>query len=507
MSKYRLLFVSGLVLLIAILSGCGEELPDETSVSTEAPVSVSTVSDETKEKPEEAVFLSSCEIAMFGNSAVFVDKTDMLLKKLNMDSGEINVLYGASMYGEFILDGTKILFTNGENGMLTVGDILKGDYRELACMSLSKGAKFGDWVYLIDEEKPGEEYVLYRYNLSSQRWDNRRLSGGYCSPNSETVFFGESSLWYLASGSECVELCAVDYDRLDVKSVFRSSAQNGITDFCVSEGKLYFADSNRDIYAVDENTCEAVKFLDGAIRLYSASSEGVYYQKSAGYPLRLYLGNLKGNSVDIAGGVVVSSYGSRCLLRRFSGGQEQLVMVKYPDDAVVFSRECSLFDTVSNGQYVIAFINDSRYLYFFDLGTGDEAYFENARISHKECTVEEYYLDETGFVYPSESCLAELDAEGVADLFLEAIRRNDRYFLDLLICEGDYLTPYVSFDFKSYELIETSRTETTVRYSVRFAHYTDADLSLQGYMPDCLKKGGIVLVYENGLWKVDTNAS
>ena len=510
MSKYRLLFVSCIVALIALFSGCGENEPIETEASpgsTDNFSSVVTVPEEQTQEPQEVVFVSSCEMAVKDNAVVFIDKTDMLLKYLNLGTGDINIIYDHRVYGEFILDGTIAFFTDAENGMLVCGDIIKQNFTELVQMSLGKGAKIGEQIFFVDSKIYGKEYGLYRYDLATGRWDNRKLDGGVCSPNRQNIYFDTLGVWYISGDSEYAELCFVGYEESDEKAVFTSSAENGITEFYVSEGNIFFVDSNRDIYFIEEGTLKAEKFLDGAVRLCSASSEGVYYQKSPGYPMKLYLGNIKGNSVDILGGVVVESYGSRCLIRRFSGGEEQLVVVKYPEDSVIYSRACTLYDSVSCGRYVIAFICDSSYLYFFDLETGQVSYVENERLLYKGVSVEEYYEADAGCVLPSATALYGIEDIEVVKLFLEAVRRNDRYTLNSLICQGDSLTPYVSFVFSSYELCELERSENTVKYSVCFEYYSENDSSLLWCMPECLRKGSIVLVKENGLWKVDTNAS
>ena len=506
MGKYRLFILAGIMVMIVLLSGCGNEVPGESQESTSVSSPLPSVSVE-DEEPEEAEFAVSGDMAVFRNSVIFVDKTDMLLKSLNIETGDLRILFDIPVYDEFILDGTKVVFTNADNGMLVYGDILKGRTSELAVMPMGKGAKIGDLLFFVDTKSFGKDYALYKYDIASGMWENRRLAGNPCSPNRETVCFGADGIWYVSHGEDGAKVCSMAYSGFEEKTVYSSLDPKGIKELIVSDGDLFFVDSSHVAYVVPSGTETAVQYLENVTRIYSCFSEGIFYQKSSGYPVKLYIGNENGNSLDVFGGVIVSSYGTRSLIRRFADGKEQLVMVKYPEDSVVYSRECSLFDTVTNGRYVIAFINDSQYLYFFDLETGEEKYFQKKRLDHRGVSLEEYFAGEGLLVAPSEGALRSASDAEIAELFIEAVRRNDRYTMYMLLSEGDSLTPYLSFNFESCVITELDRTETRVKYGLDFTYHTAADDGLKNYMPDCLKNGCIVLVRENDLWKVDTNAS
>ncbi|MBQ8899202.1 MAG: hypothetical protein IJY86_12150 [Clostridia bacterium] len=500
-----LIFTFICVSVSGFFSGCGRGEPSDTQVSSESTASQMTIPPEKNEEPSGPV--ASCELEYVDGSVLFVDPTDRLLKLIDVTSGNSREVSGRTVYGEFIFEDGTVWFSDGVTEELVSVDIADGTETVWFSLPMSRGIKLGNVLIFADERSWGKDTAVYKYDIQKGSWENRRLTGNISSPNRETVQFGSECLWYISAKTGKSVVCSLDYSDFGVETVFTSDGENGVFELELYGWDLYFADSGKNVYRVRDGVGEAEEFLSGALRVYSVSSEGIFYQKSYGYPSKLYLGNNAGRNVDVKGGIIIASWGNRSLFRRIVDGEESLVMVKYPEDTVVYSRECSVFDTVTNGRYVLVFLNESRYIYFFDLETGTEEYFDMPTLERNGVSLEEYMADTTGLSCPSLVALANATDKEIADTFVCALGRNDRYTLDLLLAEGEYVAPFDRFMPMSVKTERTVTGEDSVKYGLVYSFYAPSDSVLLPYLPDMLRKGSLSLVREDGFWKVDTNAS
>ncbi len=512
MRKIRMHIVAYLlcVVYMGLLCGCGPAgtgQSGESSSSFEADMPELPDYNEPEEVNKESSPTVSCELVCVGDNIVFVDKRDSYIKSLDTRSGEITVLFEKKVDGEFILEGDEIWFSDYDTGTIVCGNIKDKSATEYSHMTMSRGVKCGDILYFVDDGNWGKDVIVYKYYLSSGRWENRRLIGCVCSPNRATVQFADECIWFVSEKNGTSYISALDYAAFDYETVFGADANIYISDIELSGGDLYFADSSRCVYTIKSGSNEVAKYLEGATKIHAKSGDGVFYQRSYGYPIKLYLGNDRGSLMDVKGGVVLSAYGSRAVLQRFTDGKEQIAMVKYPEDSVVYSLECSLYDSVTNGRYTIVFLNDSNKLYLFDSFTGEVDVLDSSLFIHWGVSVDKYYAEADRVLSPSYPALFNSSSSDVAGLFMEAIRRNDRYTLKRLLRKGDNLTPFEGFVFKTCELELIESSDTFAEFSVNFTYYSEYDYQALVYMPECVRRGTITVVLEEGAWKVDANAS
>lgn len=493
-----------LLMLCSVLSACGEVPPEESAESVQTSVTQTLVPEEEPAEPEQAI--ASCELFCNGHSIFYIDPTDRLIKVLNTSSGAIRALSQRPVYGQFIVDGSVIWFCDAAEERIVSLDILKGVETVHFSLPMSRGIKLGNKLYFVDDGVWGKEMALYCYDVERGFWENRRLAGCVCTPNRVTAVFGDECLWFVSDGEEST-VCALYYDGFTFERIFTSESKDGVFELSVRDWELFFADPGKNVYTVPRGSNTPVEYISGALRLYSLSDESIYYQKTYGYPSKLYLGNDRGRSVDVKGGIIISSFGNRSLIRRSIDGQECLVMVKYPEDTVVYSRECSVFDTVTNGRFVLVFMNESRYLYFFDLETGTEDYFDIPRIEREGVSLEEYYADTTGLCCPSVVALANATEREVVDILCAALAKNDRYTLGLILQEGDSILPFGGFVPRDVKIEKIGSGENSVRYGLIYGYYAPGDSVTMQFLPEFIRKGRITLVMEGRFWKVDVNAS
>ncbi|MBR4941405.1 MAG: hypothetical protein IKZ19_05345, partial [Clostridia bacterium] len=472
--KIKWLALLVLVLISAAFAGCGSIEPDVTlpvgtGLSDNQGGNINQLP-ENENEPGETTPIKSSRIERAGDCFVYVDPTDRHIKLLDTVSGEISAVSERSAYGEFFLDESLVWFCDESSGTIVSVNIYDGTESEHYSLPLGRGIKIGDRFFFVDDRDYGEETALYVYDTAGGRWENLRLSGNRCSANRDTVVFDIEGVWYISQKNNTSNVCFTDFETLNTTVVYTSENPNGVFELLLNDRNLYFAETGKGVYTVKYGSGEAVRFIDSALRMYDKNSYGVFYQRSYGYPSKLYIGNERGTSVDVKGGVVVSSYASRTLLRRIVDGSEQLVMVKYPEDTVVYSRDCSVYGIVSNGRYAMAFLNDSRYIYLFDIGSGKTECYENGEIEYSRVSLEEYYSDTCGKCAPSLVALAKATDRDVAELFVTAVSRNDMFTVGLLLADGAYITPYESFKLKSFGLEKLSEEENCVKYSVSYTY-------------------------------------
>ncbi len=489
------------LLCLCILAGCGAE-KEESSETSSAYTSVQLSSDD-REPGKTSVYSRSTELYADGDTIIYADPIDDRIKILDKQSGSGRTLFENRIIGEFIVENGVVWFGDAESGKLSAGNMETGEVTAYYMLPFGSGVKIGSEFYFVDGKSYGQETALYRYDIDRGIWETRVLSGNSRTPNRETVAFGKSELWYISKQNGSVSVYALTYGVWDSRKLYEASAGNAVAELVVCGDELFFSDTSGTVYSAKSGESKASVYLTGGVRVLGKTSEGVLFQKNWGYAKKLYLGNSDGVVADVEGGLAVSTYESRTLLRRASDGKERLVMVKYPEDTETFSLECSVYDFVGTERYTLAFICDSSYLYLFDMKTGKVYYFDSEKITHTEVQIEEYLNGGGALICPSEESLSQASPAQIAALFCAAFRRGDRYTMELL-AGGAELAPFDGFTLKACRVSAAAEGDGFFDFTLEYDFWTENDAIVLAGMPEFIRNGKLRVVLSDGVWRVDT---
>ncbi|MBQ5973422.1 MAG: hypothetical protein IJL69_04410 [Oscillospiraceae bacterium] len=488
-------------LLAGLFSAC-TGVPAET-VTLPPSTTAATLPVETESGGRSQRTALSGELYADDGQVIFVDPTELRLRRIDRQTGAAETLFENTVYGEFIVSGELVWFCDAGTGRVCAGNVGTGRVEEFFRMPFSRGALIGDVLFFIDERNYTDEVTLYRYDTARGEWETRVLPGSGLSPNRRTLHFGQNEIVYLSGSDGLWSVYALNYQTWENRRTYTAGLSGRIYELLSYDSVIYFADTAGMAYTLRPSALEATALIPGAVVLMGRCAEGLLYKRGASYAATMYLGNANGQSADVSGGLVLATYGSRALMQRLRGGELYLAGVKYPEDTEYFSKACDLLKVLKNGRYALALLNASSDVMLFDLNSGTQETLKNRKLTHNGVSVEDYIAGTDRLSTPSSAALAEASPQQIAAAFAAALKRGDRYTLDRLCVPGKRLTPFSRFETKSARAAQSSDDGTTAVFQLEFECWSDGDAGLTAFLPRCIRQGRITVVQQDGAWRVD----
>jgi hypothetical protein len=427
------------------------------------------------------------------------------LTKVERSSGETGVLLEKEAWDEFFVVGDRIYFKElTSKAIYSVG--LDGEnLREYFKMPFYKGVMADGVMYFIAEPDYTKETVLYRYSLADGVWSSTVLSGNIQSPMRRTVEFAGDRVYYIIKSGSITGIMEYMLDTQEKRLVYPQSPHTAasIPEIILSGGKLYFKNSEQGGFCALDEDGEFTYYNVPGDRICGILDDEILFSDTGDVLSR---GNTGGQVSECVGGVVLASNSSKALiLRGTSGGGDKIALVKYPEDIEQKSIEGTLYKIYKSGGYALIFLYNSEKAYFVDMDEGGISPITVGELNLTEVSLDKYLKEaKNGGVIPAEDELKDALPVVIANIFAEAVARNDRITQNTLLPKNSRLPPYAPIYMKSWKitLVEEESGETTVVYKIDYVPYSETDLVFSDYWPDLIKSKTLKLSLKNGAWKI-----
>lgn len=506
MKKSYLLLLTIIALLLSLTacraigtSGSETKAPEQTTTDPAA------FSDPLDTIRQEKTVLST-QLWRRGSTIILVSPLDSCLTCLDLSTGESTTICELPAYREFLILEKRVFFRNLDTGELCAINMDGTELTTYYRMPFAHGAMKNDVLFFLsDAENISGETLLYSYDPLNGVWSTTLLNGCSLSPTRQTAVFLDDALYYIASdlGVERVIRQTIGTGERTVLYTVGRTGSGYLTELCVAHGALYFHDrSNDSTYCWKANSELLDRIEMAGDRLYAVLTEGLLFGSSEEGSEKLFFGNLIGNSAEYRSGVVMTTGGSRALVRRSgSNGEDQLAIVKYPEDEDQALLVGTLLDYRTDGAgNAVVYFYDSDSCVYVNLMSGQTQPVSVQPVSQTVCAIEQYLL-QPGTLLDAKA-LQTATPQQLAQAFATAVSRNDWHTLAVLLPDGIHAYPTVRM--KSWNVIrnEQSSHETSETYRIVYTPYTETDSWCLSYAPTVIRSCSLTLVYENAGWRL-----
>lgn len=503
MKKSCVLLLSVIALLLSLsacrtvgASGSDTKAPEQTSAPPTFQDPLDTI------RQEKTVLFT--QLWRRGSTIVLVSPLDNRLTSLDLTTGQSAAICDLPADREFLILENRVFFRNRDTGELCAVNMDGTELTTYYRMPFGSGAmKNGVLYFLGDPESVSGETLLYSYDPLNGVWSTTLLNGCALSPTRQTAVFLNDALYYIASdfGVERIIRQTIGTGERTVLYTVGRTGSGYLTELHVSHGTLYFHDrASNSTYSWIANGELLDRIEMAGDRLYAVLTEGLLFGSTEAGGEKLFFGNLIGHSAEYRSGVVMTTGGSRALVRRNGdNGEDQLAIVKYPEDEDQALLLGSLMDYRTDGAgNAVVFFHDSDTCTYVNLMSGQTQTVSVSPVALKVCPVEQYLLQPGTQL--SADALQTATPQQLAQAFATAVARNDWHTLGVLLPDGLHAYPTVRMKSWSVSRNEQTSTETSETYRIVYTPYAEADAWCLSYAPGILRSGSLTLVRDEAGW-------
>lgn len=503
MKKSCLLLMTVLALLLSLTACRAVGASGSDTKATEQTSAPQTFQDPLDTIRQEKTVLST-QLWRRGSTIVLVSPLDNCLTCLDLTTGKSTVICDLPAYREFLVLENRVFFRNLDTGELCAVNMDGTELTTYYRMPFGSGAmKNGVLYFLGDPESISGETLLYSYDPLNGVWSTTLLNGCALSPTRQTAVFLNDALYYIASdlGVERIIRQTIGTGERTVLYTVGRTGSGYLTELYASHGTLYFHDrASGSTYSWIAGSELLDRIEMAGDRLYAVLTEGLLFGSTEAGGEKLFFGNLIGNSAEYRSGVVMTTGGSRALVRRSGdNGEDQLAIVKYPEDEDQALLTGTLLDYRTDGSgNAVVFFYDSDTCTYVNLMSGQTQPVAVNPVSQTVCAVEQYLL-QPGTLLSADALQTETPHR-LAQAFATAVARNDWHTLAVLLPDGIHAYPTVRMKSWSVSRNEQSSTETSETYRIVYTPYAEADSWCLSYAPGVLRSGSLTLVRDEAGW-------